>query len=327
MSEFIGKRIGPYEILEVIGRGGMGVIYKGRDRGLDRVVALKFLPAASAMSDESRQRFLREARTLAKLEHPGIPSIYNVGKAGDSYYIACQFVEGRTLLDVLRERGSLSVMEALRIVREVADVLHATHAHGIIHRDIKTDNLMLDEAGRIKVLDFGLAKPIHGGVRITQGDVYLGTPEYCSPEQLRGEDLDGRSDLYSLGVVLYELISGDLPFSHEDTSNLYQRILKGKFQPLRKANPEVPEEVEDLVRCLLERRREHRIPNALEVRDRIDALLASADSEDESEPPRSSKRLVRRPALRRLRAFPLFFALAGSLLVPVAFFLRRLLGS
>jgi serine/threonine-protein kinase len=321
----IGKQIGPYDVLEVIGRGGMGVIYKARDRALDRVVALKFLKASSAMDEEAKQRFLREARSLAKLDHPNIPRIYNVGKADETYYIACQYIEGRTVLDVLGKRKMFAVHDALRIVRDVAAALEATHSHGIIHRDIKTENLMLDESGGVKVLDFGLAKPMEGGTRITRTDVYLGTPEYCSPEQLRGEKLDERSDLYSLGVVLYELLVGELPFRDDDISALYQRIFRGKFESVRKVRPGIPGEVDALVRALIEKRREHRLGSASEVVARIDAILG--DNGSGSGPVRiiKERKPPRRHAPKRPGIFHFFFAVAGVLLVPAAVVLTRLL--
>lgn len=286
----VGTRVGNYEVLEVLGRGGMGIIYKARDRSLDRVAALKFLPVSQAREKASRQRFLREARALAKLVHRNIPSIYGIDRADETHYIAFEYVEGRNLHELLQDEGTLGVRRALEIVREVADALVATHASGIVHRDIKLDNIMVDVDGCVKVLDFGLAKPILGGTRITQSDLYLGTPEYCSPEQIRGEDIDARGDLYSLGVVLYELLAGVAPFRATDTTALYPAILRGKRPSIRKVRRDVPRGVDALIRKLLDRDRERRLSSASALIEAIDTLLAKLGDPSETSGPQGTGR-------------------------------------
>jgi len=308
----VGSRFGPYDVLEVAGLGGMGVIYKARDRNLDRLVALKFLPARMARDRRARHRFLREARALARIEHPNIPSIYTIDRAGDTFYIACQYVEGSDLVARLDDDAPVEVDEALRIVQEVASALQATHEQGIVHRDIKPENIMMDPNGRVVVLDFGLAKRIVGDVRVTQSDLYLGTPEYCSPEQLRGEELDERTDLYALGVVLHELLCGRPPYSSRDTTNLHRAILAGRRTPLRKRRADLPRGVEALVDRLLERDRERRIGTAGEVIARIQALRGALADDDRRPGPRSRGGRL----LRMMAASPLWVALGGATLFP-----------
>ena len=212
-----------YDILDELGRGGMAIVYRARERALDREVAIKVLPAILAMDDEFVQRFTHEARTAGKLEHPNIVPIYRVGSSGHVTYFVMKLLSGQSLSRVVRERGKLSVGEVRRILIECGGALGYAAKRGIVHRDIKPDNIMLDGEGRCVITDFGIAKA-PGGAQTAAG-TSLGTPRYMSPEHAQGIPLDGRSDMYSLGVVAYQCLVGKLPYDAEDPfAILYKHI-------------------------------------------------------------------------------------------------------
>jgi len=214
---------GKYRIIDEAGAGGMGVVYKAEDLKLKRTVALKFLPLRLADSTELRERFLVEAQAAAALSHPNICVIHEVGESEKCPYIAMEFVEGKTLRDRIK-KGPLKPEEALDIVIQVAAGLGEAHGKGIIHRDIKSANIMVTEKGQAKVMDFGLAK-LRGGSSLTKSQTTLGTVAYMSPEQARGEEVDSRTDLWSLGIVLYEMLTGELPFKGDrDLSIIYSIV-------------------------------------------------------------------------------------------------------
>ncbi len=214
---------GKYRIVEEIGRGGMGVVCKAEDVKLKRTVALKFLPPQLADSAEFKGRFLIEAQAAAALSHPNICVIHEVGESGEHPYIAMEYVEGETLKDRIR-KGPLKVDEALAIAGQVASGLGEAHRKGIIHRDIKSANIMVTDQGQAKVMDFGLAK-LRGASSLTRTRTTLGTVAYMSPEQARGEDLDARTDIWSLGIVLYEMLTGELPFKGDHDQTVIHSIL------------------------------------------------------------------------------------------------------
>ncbi|MBK6306344.1 MAG: serine/threonine protein kinase [Gemmatimonadetes bacterium] len=196
---------GRYAIDRELGRGGMGVVYLARDIALDRLVALKVLPSELARNPETRERFLREARTAAQLSHPNIVPVYHADAVGDLAFFAMGYVDGENLGERVRARGALPVAEAVRYLREAAWALAYAHARGVVHRDIKPENLLLDRAtGRVMVTDFGIARDAARADGLTQTGHVLGTVHYMSPEQVAGEPLDGRSDLYALGVVGFQ---------------------------------------------------------------------------------------------------------------------------
>ena len=230
----IGEIISHYRIVEKLGRGGMGEVYLAEDKQLGRKVAIKFLPAEVATNESARQRQLREAQTAATLDHPNICAIYEVGQEGGYSFIVLQYIEGETLAARLK-RQLPDLREALAIAAQVADALNEAHARGIIHRDVKPENIMLTTRGQVKVLDFGLAKVLRDpgliepdaetGTLLSIPGMMIGTVPYMSPEQVRGEDLDGRSDIFSFGVVLYELLSGRRPFEAKSTAEVISAIL------------------------------------------------------------------------------------------------------
>ena len=215
-----------YEILDELGRGGMAIVFKAREKQLEREVAIKVLPFSLAFDKEFVERFQREARTSAKLEHPGIIPIYRVGKSGRVIYFVMKFLRGKPLASVLAARGSLPPAEIRQILVQVARALAYAHKGGIVHRDIKPDNIMFDEHGQAVVTDFGIAKAATGG-KLTGTGMSIGTPHYMSPEQARAQQLDGRSDVYSLGVVAYQSLTGSVSFDGEDSFSIgYKHIME-----------------------------------------------------------------------------------------------------
>ncbi|HZT80642.1 MAG TPA: protein kinase [Gemmataceae bacterium] len=242
-------RLGKFELLEELGAGSFGRVFRARDADLDRVVAIKFLRAGRLAGQEDVDRFLREARSAARLKHPGIVSLYETGQAEDgTYYLVEEFVPGQTLAQRLAE-GPIGPRAAAELVAQVADALDYAHRHGVIHRDLKPSNIMLDQDGRPHLMDFGLAKRDGDDTPLTLDGEVLGTPAYMSPEQARGEahKVDGRGDVYSLGVILYELLTGERPFQGNRRMLLLQ-VLEDEPRPPRRLCPEVPRDLETV--CL-----------------------------------------------------------------------------
>jgi serine/threonine protein kinase len=237
-------RLGPYEILALIGSGGMGEVYKARDTRLERSVALKILPAAVAIDGERKRRFEQEARAASALNHPNIMSVYDTGIEGDTLYIVTELIDGESLRALI-QRGPLPIRVMLDLAVQIADGLAAAHVAGIVHRDVKPENLMITRDGRIKILDFGLAKPIPGAigqsdttVNVTGPGVLLGTVSYLSPEQARGlTELDGRSDQFSFGLVLYELAAGGPAFNCASAAETMAAIIREEPPPLSASVP------------------------------------------------------------------------------------------
>ena len=220
-----------YEILEELGRGGMALVFKANDRQLGREVAVKVLPHAMSFDAEFVERFQREARTSAQLEHPNIIPVYRVGRSGRATYFVMKFLRGGSLSGLLERRGRISAPEIRRLLIECASALAYAHQRGIVHRDIKPDNVMFDEFGQAVITDFGIAKAV-SGTKLTGTGMSIGTPHYMSPEQARAHPIDGRSDIYSLGVVAYQCLTGQVPFDGEDSFAIgYQHISEPLPQP------------------------------------------------------------------------------------------------
>ncbi|MEZ4701278.1 MAG: serine/threonine-protein kinase [Rhodothermales bacterium] len=240
-----GRRIGPYAVVRVIARGGMGVVYEARDVRLDKVVALKTMNPMLARDPKIRQRFEQEARTLARLEDPHVVRIHALQDEGPDTFIVMEYVQGPTLADYLRRRGRLNARETLFLTRQLLTALSKAHRLGIVHRDLKPANVMLarDDEGRplVKVLDFGIAKQL-GATAQTLTHGAIGTLLYMAPEQVRGaQDIDGRADLYALGVMLYEMLAGELPYDRQvDEYSLRRQIVEGPVEPLHRRAPDVP---------------------------------------------------------------------------------------
>jgi tetratricopeptide (TPR) repeat protein/predicted Ser/Thr protein kinase len=239
----IGQTVSHYRIVEKLGRGGMGEVYLAEDNQLGRRVAIKFLPKEVASDDRAKQRLLREAKTAATLDHPNICAIYEVGQEGDQNFIVLQYVEGETLASRLK-RSLPDLREALSIAAQVADALNEAHTRGIVHRDIKPENIMLTKRNQVKVLDFGLAKVMRDASIIDANTasmvsipgMLMGTVPYMSPEQVRGEELDYRSDIFSFGSVLYELLTGRRPFEAKSSAEVISAILTSQPAPISRSS-------------------------------------------------------------------------------------------
>lgn len=266
-------RLGHYQILAKIGRGGMGIVYKAFDPKLDRVVAIKVLAPSFADEPTAHQRFLREARTAAAVTHENIVTIHVVDESNGSPYLVMHYVPGMSLQERLRRSGSLSVKEIVRIGQEAAKGLAAAHRHGLIHRDIKPGNILLEEPdGRVKITDFGLARAINDA-SITNSGCVAGTPQFMAPEQTRGETLDGRADLFSLGSVLYTLCEGRPPFQADSAYAVLKKVSDEEAPPIR--NPHVPADLLVIIARLHAKKPADRFQSAQEVADQLGKLLTT----------------------------------------------------
>jgi serine/threonine protein kinase/tetratricopeptide (TPR) repeat protein len=266
----LGKTILHYKILEKLGEGGMGVVYKAQDTKLRRTVALKFLPSQISESREEKSRFIHEAQAASALSHPNVTTIYGIEENPEGDFIVMEYVEGRTLKEIV-EKETLSIKEVLDIGIQVCEGLTAAHEKGVVHRDIKSGNIMLTSRGQVKIMDFGLA--IQKGIaRITQTPSTLGTVAYMSPEQASGEEVDRRSDIFSFCVVLYELLTGRLPFGGEHLAAIIYSILNEEPQPVARFNNQVSKKLEEIVSKALEKDREERYQH-------IDDLMADLKHE------------------------------------------------
>ncbi|MBN2491719.1 MAG: serine/threonine protein kinase [Planctomycetes bacterium] len=245
-----GSRFASFFVEEMVGRGGMGVVYRARERFGRNRVALKVLPVLTRADREPVRRFLAEARALTRLSHPAIPRIRAFGREHQLYYLATDYVAGRTVTELLDAGRPFTPRRALEIARAAAAALRVAHEHGILHRDVKADNIMIDEQGQVKVLDFGIAQDL-GTRRITRSECYLGTPEYCSPEQLCSLPMDARTDVYSLGVVLHEMLTGVMPFGGASTVRLYHDKRRDRRPALAHLLPGSPRVLVRLVKRFL----------------------------------------------------------------------------
>jgi len=248
--DFQAAIAGRYSLERELGRGGMGVVYLAREVRLDRPVAIKLLPPSKASDPRLRERFLREARTAAKLSHPNVIPIFAVEEIDEFVFFAMAYVEGETLTERVRRRGPLAPSDGSRVLRDVAWALAYAHAQGVIHRDVKPDNILLENGGRVLVADFGIAGVVAGAGGLNTGEV-IGTPEFMSPEQALGEAVDARSDLYSLGVVGYFALSGSLPFEAEKATDVLAKQITEPPPPLSAVAPLVPRRLAQAIdRCL-----------------------------------------------------------------------------
>jgi serine/threonine protein kinase len=237
-ASLIGQHVGPYFIQGVLGTGGMGTVYRAQDVRLGRAVAIKIINAGAGSGPGFAARFQREARVLARLDHPNILPLWDVGQSGDLLYLVTPVVEGGSLRDLrLRLGGQVPVAQALVLVAQVADALGHAHERGVVHRDVKPGNLLLHPDGRVMLADFGIARTVQDRPDISASDLAIGTPHYIAPEQALGDQVDGRADIYSLGAVLYELLSGRTPYLAESTTQVLVRMMDGPPQPLGEVNP------------------------------------------------------------------------------------------
>jgi len=305
----IGQTISHYRVLERLGAGGMGVVYKAEDTQLGRLVALKFLPEDNVRDQAAVERFRREARAASALDHPNICIIYEIGEHEGQPFIAMQYLEGETLKQRLSTRGTLAAGEVARLGLQIAEALEAAHAKGIVHRDIKPANVFCTVRGQAVVLDFGLAKLLHPAGDITAADsltqtgVAPGTLPYMAPEQLRGQPVDARTDLYALGCVLYEMATGQRPFRAELGSQLIDTILHMVPVAPGRLTPELPQELERLILKCLEKDAESRYQSAKELLVDMRHLQRSSHARPSLAPARA--RRSRRKKVRSLAVLPL----------------------
>ncbi|MCA9319190.1 MAG: serine/threonine protein kinase, partial [Planctomycetes bacterium] len=238
-EELIGQQIGPegrYTVRRRVGEGGMGVVFEAWEAERERSVAIKVLSGDGLSDPEILQRFRREGSRFSRLRHPNVVRVYGMGRARGLLYIASEFVDGVNLYDRMKEQGgAFPIDQALSICRDIAVGLDVAHASQVVHRDLKPENVMLTHDGDIvKLLDFGIAKDLNASVALTVRGAYIGTPAYSSPEQIRGETIDGRSDVFSLGVILYEMVTGEVPFKGKRTTEiLYNTIKVDPINPSR----------------------------------------------------------------------------------------------
>ena len=260
-----------YEILDEIGRGGMGVVFRARDVRLRRSVAIKLLPPELAFRDEVRSRFLREAQTAAQLSHPNVVPIYSVDEVDGLVFFVMALVEGESLGTHLKREGRVPIDFARRVLRDVADALAYAHGRAIVHRDIKPDNILMDRVtGRTLVSDFGIARAAEGDSRLTATGIAVGTPAYMSPEQAIGErDIDGRSDQYSLGVVGYHMLTGELPFLATNTPAMLMKHINQPPRPIRALRPDLPVGLERAIERAMAKRPDERWADATAFRDAL----------------------------------------------------------
>src|SRR6266542_3159571 len=296
MSIAVGARLGRYEIRSLLGAGGMGEVYLAQDTMLERNVALKVLPADLAANENRMQRFIREAKAASALNHPNILTIHEIGQQDEHHFIATEYIEGESLRQHIT-RSRMGLRETLDVISQVASALAAAHQAGIIHRDIKPENIMVRRDGLIKVLDFGLAKlvattpqedkdaeaPTMTKVVKTDPGIVMGTANYMSPEQARGMEVDARSDLWSLGVVLYEMVAGRLPFEGKTTSDVIATILHHEPPSLLLYRPNMPAEVERIVEKTLTKDVEERYQLAKELNVDLKRLKQHLEIEAELE--------------------------------------------
>jgi eukaryotic-like serine/threonine-protein kinase len=314
----IGKTISHYRILEKLGEGGMGIVYKAEDTKLKRVVALKFLPSELTRDAEAKARFIREAQAAAALNHPNICTIFEVGEHEGQSFIAMELVEGQSLKERI-DRGPLPIDDAVSLAVQVGEGLGEAHEREIVHRDIKPGNIVLTAKGQAKILDFGLAR-LGGDAKLTKTDTTLGTVAYMSPEQTSGKEVDRRTDIWSLGVVLYEMIAGQRPFAGEYEAAVVHSILNDAPEPITARRSNVPMELDRIVAKALAKNPSERYPH---VEDMLVDLRALRSATQAHRPPRGAKRLgaKSRAAIAggaAVIAIALIFAIRHGLFAPAA---------
>ena len=297
MDQWVGKTISHYRILEKIGQGGMGEVYLARDTSLDRQVALKFLSREMQADETARHRFLREAKSAAAIDHPFVCNIFEIGEVDGKSFLALEYVEGLTLSDKLAA-GQLPLEEAIKTATEIAEALEEAHKRGIIHRDLKPSNIMLTSDGHVKVMDFGLAKRVGSEeapnqevkltsvtklgstlTSLTQHGSIQGTVPYMSPEQLEGKEVDARSDIFSLGIILYEMSTGRRPFQGDTQITLIASILRDAPHSIVEFGEDLPERLDTIIKCCMEKDPIQRYRSVVDLRNDLAKLKSEIDTE------------------------------------------------
>jgi len=331
IGELIGGR---YEIEELVGTGGMSSVYRARDSVLERRVALKVLHEHFSADPEYVERFRREARAIARLNHPNIVTVIDRGEFGKREFIVFEHIPGENLKQVVEREGQLPVAQALALTHQIARGLAFAHQHGVVHRDVKPQNVLLDESGTAKVTDFGIARSLDPGQELTQTGTLLGTSDYIAPEQASGQPVDARSDQYSLGVLLYELLTGEVPYPADSFMAVAMRHLRDPVPSVRERRPDVPDRVDEIVARAMAKRPEDRFPSTEAMMAAIEAALADTGEGagrneatgvlsrvERPSPGRSAARPGPRRRQRRRRFAPLLLALlvvgAGAIALAV----------
>src|SRR6266542_3347778 len=323
-----GTRLGPYKILAPLGAGGMGEVYRAKDPNLGRDVAIKVLPEAVAKDAERLARFEREARSLASLNHPNIVTIFSIEESGGTRFLAMELVEGESL-DTLLASGGLPLSRFFEISVPLSEALSAAHERGIVHRDLKPSNVMVTREGRVKVLDFGLAKrepadsdpnrtdtPTESRAELTGEGQVFGTVAYMSPEQARGGKVDARSDVFSLGVLLYQMLIGQRPFQGVSAADIISSILRDKAPSVTDLRADVPPHLARILRRCLEKDPRDRYQTSRDVFNELRELRAETSSAFPSPPPRSEAAAGARSAWKR----PAWAAATAAILLAVALY-------
>lgn len=300
----IGNVVGSYKITEKIGEGGMGAVFKGIDLMLEREVAIKMLRPELASQPQVVERFRSEAVTLAKLNHPNIATLFSFVRQGEDFFMVMEFVRGQTLDSFIRRSGAMPCDKAIALFCQALEGIDHAHRMGIIHRDIKPANMMLTETGTLKVMDFGIARVL-GTSRMTKQGNIVGTIEYMCPEQVRGEETDARSDIYSLGILLYEMLTGRVPFSSDSEYDLMRMQIENAPQPPRVFSPQVPQVVEQAIMRALAKRAEARFQGAAEFRNALLSTFGAAAA------PLVGARSVASPESTRIIGSPVVGTMSG----------------
>jgi tRNA A-37 threonylcarbamoyl transferase component Bud32 len=273
MDNLVGRTLGLYQVVEQLGAGGMATVYKGYHPAMERYVAIKVLSDPLAHDSTFRARFIREARTIARLEHPSILPLYDYGQANGLHYLVMRYVNGGTLGDLIAT-SSLTIERAGQLISRIGEALAYAHDQGVIHRDIKPANVLIGQEGNVFLSDFGIAKVVEATLQLTSEGLSLGTPAYMAPEQVHGEGVDARSDIYALGVLLYQLVCGELPFVAETPFSLAFMHIHVQPRPPRQLNPAIPEELERVILRAMAKDPEDRFQTSTDMVRALQAAIA-----------------------------------------------------
>ncbi len=313
----IGTQLGNFEIIDEIGRGGMGVVYRARQTSLDRIVALKVLPPEFGADETSAERFEREALSMARLSHPNIVDVIEVGEQDGIRYFAMQYIDGESLEDLIRREGALTPERAANIASQIAEAIHHAHEQGVIHRDIKPGNILLASNGRAVVTDFGIAKAADG-TSLTRTGASIGTPDYMAPEVLRGNPIDGRADVYSLGVLLFQMVTGRVPFVATTPFEVANRHLSEQPPRPSAISGHCPEWLETIILRALAKEPADRFQSAQEMASALQSETPTTpvtrEFEPESVPPVSPTHTTptQETQQQTSRIHPAVWAVAGA---------------
>jgi serine/threonine-protein kinase len=327
MFEFIGKKLGAYEIGEPIGQGGMATVYKAFQPGMNRTVAVKILPPLLAQNATFLARFRQEAQVIARLEHTHILPVYDYGESDGVVYIVMRYLDGGSLQKKI-DAGRVPLRDVSKILSQIASALDYAHRQGVIHRDIKPSNVLLDRQGDAFLTDFGIAKMVAGTLDLT-GTGVIGTPQYMSPEQGQGLEIDGRSDVYSLGVMLYETLTGRVPFDAETPLAVVLKHVTEPLPPVRSHAPDLPESVERVLGTALAKKSGDRYATAGELAAAFDDAIQTglnpatqprAARQAPTQPARHGDAVLRRPTVAARRRISLPRPALAGVLVAVIFF-------